>query len=207
MEQYRDPMHEAVLRMIEMVTEAAHAKHIPVAVCGELAGDPEGVEQLIRLGVDELSVSPAKLAAARFRAAEVEERIAQEARKDRNEGIRSPAEGELVPMAEIPDPVFSGGVVGECVGVIPANGKIHAPVSGTVVKVAATGHAVSLRRNGEEILVHAGLDTVRLNGEGFRVHVSEGESVKQGQLIMEMDLELIRARGFNPMIVVVRISS
>ena len=207
MERYSDPMHEAVLRMIVLATEAAHAKGIPVAVCGELAGNPKGEEQLIRLGVDELSVSPAKLAAVRERAAEIEDSMAREARKEREEGIRSPAEGELVPMAEIPDPVFSGGVMGECVGVIPANGRICAPVSGTVATVAATGHAVSLRGNGEEILVHAGLDTVRLNGEGFRVCVSEGESVKQGQLIMEMDTELVRARGFNPMIIVVRIRS
>ena len=167
MDRYCDPMHEAVIRMIAMATEAAHAKHIPVAVCGELGGTPQGTERLIRLGVDELSVSPAKLA----------------------------------------DPVFSGGVMGQCVGVIPVNGKIYAPVSGTVATVAATRHAVSLRGNGEEILIHAGLDTVRLNGEGFRVYVSEGENVKQGQLIMEMDPELIRARGFNPMIIVVRISS
>lgn len=207
MDRYCDPMHEAVIRMIAMATEAAHAKHIPVAVCGELAGDPRGTERLIRLGVDELSVSPAKLAQVRERAAEIEDSMAREIRKERDEGIRSPAEGELIPMAEIPDPVFSGGVMGKCVGVIPANGKIYAPVSGTVATVAATRHAVSLRGNGEEILIHAGLDTVRLNGEGFSVYVSEGENVKQGQLIMEMDPELIRARGFNPMIIVVRISS
>jgi phosphotransferase system IIA component len=67
---------------------------------------------------------------------------------------------------------------------------------------------VSLRRNnGEEILVHAGLDTVRMNGEGFRVHVREGESVKQGQLILEMETDLVRERGFNPMVIVVRIKS
>jgi PTS system beta-glucosides-specific IIC component len=74
-----------------------------------------------------------------------------------------------------------------------------------VATVAATRHAVSLRGNGEEVLIHAGLDTVRLNGEGFSVYVSEGENVKQGQLIMEMDPDLIRERGFDPMIIVVRI--
>ena len=121
------------------------------------------------------------------------------------EGIRSPGEGELVPMEAIPDPVFSGGVMGQCCGVIPVNGRVFAPISGTAETVADTGHAVAIRGNGEEILVHVGLDTVRMNGEGFRVHVQEGEQVKQGQLILESDPELIRARGFNPMIIVVRI--
>ena len=90
-------------------------------------------------------------------------------------------------MEEIPDPVFSGGMMGACVGVIPANGTICAPISGTVTTVAADGHAVSIRGNGEEILVHAGLDTVKMNGEGFRVHVREGDEVKQGQLILEAE--------------------
>ena len=71
--------------------------------------------------------------------------------------------------------------------------------------VAAAKHAVSVRGPGEEILVHAGLDTVRLNGEGFTVYVREGEEVKQGQLIMEADLDLIKARGYNPIIIVARI--
>jgi glucose-specific phosphotransferase system IIA component len=89
--------------------------------------------------------------------------------------------------------------------VIPVNGRVFAPISGTAETVADTGHAVAIRGNGAEILVHVGLDTVRMNGEGFRVHVQEGEPVKQGQLILESDPELIRARGFNPMIIVVRI--
>lgn len=123
-------------------------------------------------------------------------------------GICSPAEGELIPMNEIPDPVFSGGIMGECIGVIPSNGKIYAPMSGTVETIAATGHAVSIRgSSGEEILIHAGLDTVKMNGEGFRVHVRESEAVTQGQMIMEMDPDLIRARGFSPIVIIVRIES
>ena len=121
------------------------------------------------------------------------------------EGIRSPAAGKLIPMKEIPDPVFSGGIMGECLGVIPENGNIYAPVGGKVSAVAAAGHAVSLQGKGEEILIHAGLDTVKLNGEGFRIYVREGENVAQGQLIMEADTDLIRSRGYNPMIIVARI--
>ena len=120
-------------------------------------------------------------------------------------GIHAPAAGELISMEEIPDPVFSQGVLGECAGIMPDNGKVYAPVSGTVSTVIDTGHAVSLTGNGEEILVHAGLDTVKMNGEGFRVYVKEGEAVSQGQLIMEMDPELIRKRGFSPMIIVARV--
>ncbi len=120
-------------------------------------------------------------------------------------GIRPPAEGGIVPMEEIPDPVFSGGIMGECFGIIPENGKICAPLTGTVGTIAAAGHAVSFRDNEKEILVHAGLDTVRLNGEGFRMLVREGDPVQEGQPVMEADLELIRAKGFNPMVIVVRI--
>lgn len=207
LDHYFDPQHEAVMRMIALTVEAAHEKGIPAAVCGELAGNPAAAEQLIALGVDELSVSPAKLADVRERAAEAEAKLESEKRSGEKppvQGIRSPAAGELIPMAEIPDPVFSGGLMGECVGVIPDEGKIYAPVSGTVAAVAAARHALSLRGSGEEILIHVGLDTVRLNGEGFRVLVREGDRVEQGQLILEADLDLIRARGFNPMIVVAR---
>ena len=179
-----------------------------MAVCGELAGT--ATEALIRLGVDELSVSAAKLGRVRALAAEAEKKSEKKTAGEKEpriiREILSPADGELIPMEEIPDPVFSGGVMGECVGILPENGEICAPVSGTVTTVAATRHAVSLRgEDGQEILIHAGLDTVKLNGEGFKVLVQEGEKVKQGQQILEADIRLIRERGFSPMIIVVRI--
>ena len=208
MDPYFDPMHDAVMRLIARTVDAAHGKGIPVAVCGELAGHPQAAGELIRLGVDELSVSGAKLGRVRMQAAEAEEKIAREKEQQKTGGILSPADGELIPMEEIPDPVFSGGIMGECVGILPENGEICAPISGTVSTVAATGHAISLRgEDGKEILIHAGLDTVKLNGEGFRVLVREGDRVTQGQQIMEADIRLIRERGFNPMIIVVRIEN
>ncbi len=208
MDQYFNPTHDAVMRMIAMAVDAAHGKGITAAVCGELAGQPRAVEQLIRLGVDELSVSTAKLGQVRTLASAAEEKTAGEKKLQKTESILSPADGELIPMEEIPDPVFSGGMMGKCVGILPENGTICAPISGTVTTVAAAGHAVSLRgENGREILIHAGLDTVKLNGEGFKVLVREGEKVKQGQLMMEADIRLIRERGFNPMIIVVQIEN
>ena len=78
-------------------------------------------------------------------------------------------------------------------------------VSGAVATVARTGHALSFRRRDEEILVHVGLDTVKMNGEGYTVRVREGEEVAQGQLVMEADISLIRARGFNPIVICCRV--
>ena len=119
--------------------------------------------------------------------------------------IKSPAEGELIPMEEIPDPVFSGGVMGECIGVISSDGKIYAPISGTVSVVAATKHAISFESDNEEILVHVGLDTVKMNGEGFTLYVNEGDEVEQGQLVMDVDVKLISSKGLNPIVIVVKV--
>ena len=110
-------------------------------------------------------------------------------------------------MADIPDPVFSGGTMGECVGILSEDGKIYAPFTGTVSTVARTGHAISFSGSGEEVLVHVGIDTVQLKGEGFHVLVREGDSVQRGQLVMEADCPLIRARGLNPMVIVVRLNT
>ena len=119
--------------------------------------------------------------------------------------ISSPADGELIPMKDIPDEVFSGGVMGECIGILTEQDTLCAPVSGTVSVVAGTGHAVSIRTEKEEILIHAGLDTVKMNGEGFDVRVREGESVEKGQAVMTADMKLIREKGFNPIVIVARI--
>ncbi len=135
-------------------------------------------------------------------------RVAREDMQPIMDNIYSPADGELIPMEEIPDPVFSAGVMGECVGIMPENDVICAPISGTVSMVAVTKHALSLRgEDGKEILIHVGLDTVNLNGEGFKVFVQEGDKVEKGQQIMKADIQRIRERGFNPMIIVVQIES
>ena len=103
--------------------------------------------------------------------------------------------GTFVPMAQIPDAVFSSGVLGTCCGIEPEEGRVVAPVSGKVTQVADTLHAVGLEAGGMDLLIHVGVDTVDMEGKGFSVKVKVGQSVEKGQELQTMDLEQIRAAG------------
>lgn len=104
------------------------------------------------------------------------------------------AGGTIVTMENIPDEVFSTGVLGTCCGINPSEGKVFAPISGKVVQLADTLHAVGIKGDGgAEVLVHVGVDTVEMNGDGFSGKVKEGDWVKKGQLLLTMDLERIYA--------------
>lgn len=119
-------------------------------------------------------------------------------RKDKTEKILAPQSGKAVSITKVPDPVFSGKVIGDGVGIQPNSGEVFAPVSGTVVQVAHTLHAIGLESDdGVEVLVHLGIDTVKLKGEGFTCHVKEGQHVNAGDKLMDMDLDLIADRGFS----------
>ena len=112
------------------------------------------------------------------------------------------AQGTFVPMAEIPDPTFSQGVLGECCGVEPETGKVFSPMDGTISQLADTLHAVGIEAEGVELLIHVGVDTVEMKGDGFRSHVREGQTVKKGDLLLTMDLEKIKAAGHPATIMV-----
>lgn len=119
-------------------------------------------------------------------------------RKDKSVKILAPQSGKAVAITEVPDPVFSGKVLGDGVGIQPTSGEVLAPVSGTVVQVAHTLHAVGLESDdGLEVLVHLGIDTVKLKGEGFTCYVTEGQHVNAGDKLMDMDLALIEGKGFS----------
>lgn len=106
--------------------------------------------------------------------------------------------GKVVPIEEVPDPVFSQKVLGEGVAIIPEEGKIYSPVDGTVDNVMDTGHALAIvAKDGAQILIHIGLETVELKGEGFRPHVTAGQKVRTGDLLMEVDLDLLKSRGYQ----------
>lgn len=106
--------------------------------------------------------------------------------------FNSPITGELLPISEVPDQVFSGKMVGDGFAIKPTEGKVFSPVNGKVVTVFPTKHAIGIAAdNGTEILIHIGIDTVHLKGEGFTSHIEQGDLVEQGQLLMEMDLAYI----------------
>lgn len=113
------------------------------------------------------------------------------------------AQGTFVPMEEIPDPAFSEGVPGTCCGINPETGKVYSPMDGTISQAADTLHAIGIWAGGVELLIHAGIDTVGMNGDGFQSHVTEGASVKKGDLLLTMDLEKIKAAGHPSTIMVI----
>lgn len=105
------------------------------------------------------------------------------------------AKGNAIPMADIPDPAFSQGFVGFCCGIDPEDGQVLSPVDGTVSQVPDTLHAVGIESQGMELLVHCGVDTVDMKGQGFTMLVKEGQEVKAGDPLLTMDLEVVKAAG------------
>lgn len=116
------------------------------------------------------------------------------------------ADGTVVSMEQIPDEVFSQGIMGTCCGIEPDTGKVFAPADGTVSQLTDTLHAVGLSIGDMEILIHAGVDTVEMNGEGFTNEVREGQTVKKGDLLLTMDLEKVRAAG-HPATVILAVTN
>lgn len=113
--------------------------------------------------------------------------------------IYSPLKGEEIPLEEVSDPVFSQGVMGKGAAIIPADGKLYAPVNGVVEALFNTRHAIGIRsEDGMELLIHIGVDTVEMNGDGFQAYVKQGESVKAGKLLIEFDVQKIRDAGYDP---------
>lgn len=113
-----------------------------------------------------------------------------------NEAVKSPLTGKLVKLEDVQDAVFSSGAMGKGVAVEPSAGELRAPADGVVTTVFPTGHAVGLTTNGGvEILMHIGMDTVEMNGEGFTIHVQQDALVKAGDLLVEFDIETIKAAG------------
>ncbi|APB77728.1 MULTISPECIES: PTS system trehalose-specific EIIBC component [Paenibacillus] len=112
--------------------------------------------------------------------------------------VRTPVRGRVVPLEQVPDPAFAERQMGQGIAVEPKDGKILAPFSGQVIHIMVKSkHALILEHpTGVQILVHVGINTVSLKGEGFTMHVETGQTVKQGQLLMEFDRELIQKSGY-----------
>jgi PTS system glucose-specific IIA component len=118
--------------------------------------------------------------------------------------VLAPIAGRAVPLQDVPDPVFSQGMVGYGAAVEPPSAVIDAvaPVSGKLLKLMPHAYIVMTAAN-VGVLVHLGLDTVQLKGEGFTTHVSQGDDVTAGQVIITYDVPSVQARGLNPIVPVV----
>lgn len=114
-------------------------------------------------------------------------------KKDTAKFFEQPIKGQLLPLEEVPDPVFSQKMIGDGFAVNPEDGTIVSPLDGEVVSVFPTKHAIGLRdTTGTEILIHIGLETVGLEGKGFTSFVEDGQKVKKGQKLMEVDFDSIK---------------
>lgn len=112
--------------------------------------------------------------------------------------ITSPMKGEVKKLSEVKDEAFASGILGKGAAVLPDEGKVHAPADGEITALFPTLHALGMKTaDGAELLIHIGMDTVQLNGEGFEAHVKEGDQVKKGQLLISFDKELIEGKGYS----------
>ena len=230
LERYFNPRHEAIFRMIRMTADSGHRRDVKTCVCGRLGADAEALERLIQCGVDSVSVPISSIGAVKRAAAAAEERLRTEKAAEQSmesmkeecaaagrlsaenpsaiSEVSAAADGELIPMEEIPDEAFSSGSLGKCYGILPSNGSIYAPAAGIVSSIAETGHAVTLTDDtGNAFLIHVGIDTVKMGGKPFILHVSQGERVECGQLIMEADIAAIERAGLSPMVIVAALES
>lgn len=109
--------------------------------------------------------------------------------------VFSPLNGQVLSLEQVPDPVFSQKMMGEGVAIMPTGGDVVAPIDGTVVLISKTKHAIGIRaKDNTEVLIHVGLETVTLKGEGFTVFVNEGDAVSVGQKLIAVDWNLIKEK-------------
>lgn len=121
------------------------------------------------------------------------------------ETLVAPCDGEVKDITEAEDEVFSSGILGTGIVIIPAEGRIYAPCDGIITSFFSTGHAIGIHSiEGSEILIHIGADTVKLDGKGFEKKKSQGEKVSKGEILLEFDIEMLRNEGYSistPMII------
>lgn len=116
----------------------------------------------------------------------------------KQEIIASPLTGKIVRLDDVSDEVFASRAMGDGIAILPTEGKVFAPTNGTVETLFKTGHAIGIKSdNGAEILIHIGIDTVQLDGEGFETHVSKNDRVEAGQLLIDFDLESVKEQGYD----------
>lgn len=123
---------------------------------------------------------------------------------DNGLGLIRPVEGQVISLDDVNDEVFSRRIMGDGIAIVPEQGILRAPAAGTVVNVFETGHAISLLTDsGVELIFHIGIDTIKMNGDGFHPRVEEGQHVSVGEMLIEFDINTIKAAGFDPVVMMV----
>ena len=122
-------------------------------------------------------------------------------KKDKNSkniSFKSPLKGEIINIEDVEDPVFATKVLGEGIAIKPFEGKVFAPINGTIETIFPTNHALGIKINNEiEMLIHIGINTVELNGKFFKSYVENGAKINEGDLLIEFDLEKIKESGYS----------
>lgn len=122
--------------------------------------------------------------------------------------VCAPVSGTVIPMEQVPDEAFASGAMGWCCGIAPSENVIRAPFTGDIMQVADTYHALGVDGdNGAQVVLHVGMDTAEMHGEGFHCHVRGGQPVQQGEVLLEADFDKIRATGHSDVVVVAVLNS
>lgn len=125
------------------------------------------------------------------------------AEQPKNVSLYNPVEGEVIPISEVSDPVFSEKMMGDGFGVVPKTGEIYSPVDAEVMSVFPTKHAIGLKlANGVDLLIHIGIDTVELEGKPFEILVDEAEKVTPETLLVKVDLEALKEAGKEDTVII-----
>lgn len=118
-------------------------------------------------------------------------------KRNKEINIKSFANGTIIPLQKVRDEMFAAGLMGPGIAIDSTNGKFYSPVDGKITMLFPTKHALGIKmENGIELLLHIGLDTVSLKGEGFIAHVEDGKEIHQGELLIEANLDLIKEKGY-----------
>ncbi len=173
----------------------------PVAV--EQLESPMGSDVVLPTSPDVAVEAPAAAGAVGAGAAGAAGVSAADAHKGAQVVLGSPMAGRVIPLSEVEDKVFASKTLGDGVGIQPTDAKVYSPVTGKVATVTKTGHAFGIKTDtGVEVLVHVGIDTVQMKGEGFDVAVTKGQEVTEGDLLVTVDFDKVREAGFDTTTVV-----
>ena len=116
--------------------------------------------------------------------------------------LGSPVSGDFIPMASLKDEAFAQGKLGTCCGVKPTDGNICSPIEGVISEITDTSHALVIQAGEIEVLIHAGVHTVNMKGEGFKTLVKLGQVVKKGTPVLQMDLWKVRNSGYDDTVII-----